>query len=160
MSNPASSHVVVGPGFVAFAQETEPRLRRALVAGFGADLGREATSEALAYGWEHWERIRVMDNPAGYLYRVGRNWARRRFVKRPLFPIPAAGHEPWVEPGLAPALRSLTVRQRQVVVLVHAMDLTQAEAAALLGLSSSSVRNHLDRGLAKLRSALGVTDAG
>ena len=27
--------------------------------------GADATAEALAYAWENWERVKVMDNPAG-----------------------------------------------------------------------------------------------
>jgi DNA-directed RNA polymerase specialized sigma24 family protein len=158
MVKPAIPEVVVGPGFVAFVRDVEPKLRRALVAGFGADIGREATAEALAYGWEHWERLRLSENPAGYLYRVGQSWARRRPLRRVLFPDPSPANEPWVEPGLGPALRALSLRQRQAVVLVHAMGLSQAETATMLGLKPTSVQNHLQRGLSRLRIALGVND--
>ena len=57
--------------FSTFVVEVEPRLRRALTATFGPEVGREAAAEALAYGWTHWERVGAMDNAAGYLYRVG-----------------------------------------------------------------------------------------
>ena len=50
--------------FTDFMREVEPRLRRALTAGSGSDLGVEATAEALAYGWQHWERVKEMGNPA------------------------------------------------------------------------------------------------
>ena len=53
--------------FTEFVTEAEPRLKRALCVGFGIERGVEATADALAYGWEHWERIRLMSNPAGYL---------------------------------------------------------------------------------------------
>ena len=156
MVRAAPSEVVVGPGFVTFVRDVEPQLRRALVAGFGVDIGREAAAEALAYGWEHWERVRQLENPAGYLYRVGQSWARRRPLRRVIFPDAPAGNEPWVEPGLAPALRALSLRQRQVVILVHAMGLSQAETATMLGLKPTSVQNHLQRGVSRLRTALGV----
>jgi len=39
--------------FEGFVRESEPRLRRALVAAYGFEEGRDATAEALAYGWEH-----------------------------------------------------------------------------------------------------------
>jgi RNA polymerase sigma-70 factor (ECF subfamily) len=154
----APDEVVVGPGFVAFVRDVEPKLRRALVAGFGVEIGREATAEALAYGWEHWERVRQLENPAGYLYRVGQSWARRRPLRRVVFPDSPAGNEPWVEPGLAPALRALSLRQRQVVILVHAMGLSHVETATMLGVKPTSVQNHLQRGLSRLRTALGVDD--
>lgn len=158
MVRPAQSEVVVGPGFSEFVREVEPRLRRALVAAFGADIGREATAEALAYGWEHWERVRHLENPAGYLYRVGQSWAKRRPLRRVLFPNVPTSSEPWFEPALGPALQALSARQRQAVILVHAMGLSQAETASMLGLKPSSVQNHLQRGLSRLRIALGVED--
>ena len=43
--------------FVGFVSEAEPSLRRALSAAFGSEVGRETTAEALAYGWEHWDRV-------------------------------------------------------------------------------------------------------
>ncbi len=57
--------------FSEFMIQAEPQLRRALVASFGADAGRDATADALAWGWEHWDRLREMTNPTGYLFRVG-----------------------------------------------------------------------------------------
>jgi hypothetical protein len=75
--------------FTAFFREAEPRLRRALIAAVGAERGREATSDALAYAWEHWERIEDMENPAGYVYRVGRSRAGRFAYDGVRFPEPA-----------------------------------------------------------------------
>ncbi len=63
--------------FTEFFSDVERSLRHALTAAFGADHGREAVAEALAYGWEHWDRIQSMENPAGYLYRVAVNHARK-----------------------------------------------------------------------------------
>jgi RNA polymerase sigma factor (sigma-70 family) len=64
--------------------------------------------------------------------------------------------QPMVEPGLAPALASLSERQRLVVVMVHALGWTHRETAEFLGLSTSSVQKHLERGLSRLRHSLGV----
>jgi hypothetical protein len=54
-----------GGTFEAFVRVAEPRLRIALAAALGQQRGAEATAEALAYGWEHWDRIGAMDNPCG-----------------------------------------------------------------------------------------------
>lgn len=43
--------------FTVFAREVEPRLRYALTAALGQELGHEAAAEAMAYGWEHWGRL-------------------------------------------------------------------------------------------------------
>ena len=121
-------------------------------------MGRDATAEAFTYAWENWERIRLMENPAGYVYRVGER-AGRKLARRPEmridFSIPD-DEQPMVEPGLAPALASLSERQRLVVVMVHALGWTHRETAEFLGLSTSSVQKHLERGLSRLRHSLGV----
>lgn len=142
--------------FVEFARAVEPKLRCALVAGHGAERGREAAQDALVYGWQNWDRIRGMANPAGYLYRVGQRAARRRrLVPRPDPMIPE-NRPPWVEPKLSAALARLSPRQREVVVLVDAFEWTHREVADLLGIRLSSVQTHLERGLARLRDSLGV----
>ena len=140
--------------FTAFVAEVEPRLRRALVAAYGADRGREAVAEALAWGWEHWSEVEAMDNPAGYLYRVGQSRTRPR-KEPPRFEAPP-GAEPWVEPSLLPALADLTERQRVAVVLVHGFGWTHREVAELTDVAVTSVQNHVERGLEKLRAALEV----
>ncbi len=137
--------------------EAEERLSIALTAAYGPDLGDEATAEALAYLWEHRDRVMTMKNPIGYLYRVGQTRARRFFrSRRRVVPDPPKHLEPEVEPQLVPALRRLSACQRQVVVLVHGYDHTQQEVAELLGISRSSVQRHLERGLKALQASLGV----
>src|SRR3954469_564205 len=74
--------------FEQFVATTGPRLRVALVARYGVDVGVEACADALAYAWEHWPRVSAMANAAGYLFRVGQTSARRqaRLGQPPLFP--------------------------------------------------------------------------
>jgi DNA-directed RNA polymerase specialized sigma24 family protein len=141
--------------FRLFVERAEPRLRRALVAAYGSEGGREATAEALAYAWEHWERLQEVDNVIGYLYRVGQSRIRPR-KDRPLFVRPDHP-EPWFEPTLAPALAGLSESQRTAVVLVHGFGWTMREVAECTGVKVTSVQNHLDRGLKKLRTAMKVT---
>lgn len=146
--------------------ESEPRLRRALVAAYGRDAGRDAAVDALAWAWTHWARVQRLHNPVGYLYRVGQTKARdaRDAGWGQVVSIDgtapavstAATNEPWFEPGLDPALEALTEHQRVAVVLCHGFQWTHREVAELLELSTSSVQNHVERGLAKLRQALEV----
>jgi DNA-directed RNA polymerase specialized sigma24 family protein len=140
--------------FTAFVETHEARLRRALVAAVGTAAG-DALADALTYAWEHWRRVRCMDNPAGYVYRVARSRARPRKV--PVLPPVDATRLPEVEPGLPGALAALPERQRVAVLLVHGFGWTHAEVGELLGISDSTVRNHLARGLDHLRRKLGVT---
>lgn len=145
-----------GDDFDVFFASHEPRLRRAFAAAYGAGRGAEATAEAMAWAWEHWDRVRAMANPAGYLYRVGQSRSRVR-KRPPVLPPPAEVGVPWVESRLPQALAVLTEHQRIAVVLAHGFGWTHREVADLLGLSPSSVQNHVERGLAKLRTALEVT---
>ncbi len=143
--------------YTSFVRESEPRLRAALVAHFGPERGREATAEALAYGWENWERIRHMENPVGYLYRVGQHTGFRR-SRRPAFPEAASHSDPLVEPALPAALARLSKRQRAAVILVHCYGWTPTEVAELLDIGVTTVRSHLDRGMAKLRATIGSAE--
>ena len=142
--------------FTEFFEQTEPKLRNALVAAYGVETGTEAACEALAFAWEHWDRVRSMDNPIGYLFRVGRSKSRR-FRRRPPLPVVRPSNPlPWVEPALPKALGRLSQRQRVAVILVHSLGWTYAETADLLGVSIGTVETHVQRGLGRLRRSLGV----
>jgi DNA-directed RNA polymerase specialized sigma24 family protein len=137
-----------------FYRDAEPRIRRALTA-LGPTAAQDATAAAMAYGFEHWDRVQGMDNPVGYLYRVGRNSIRDRRKPMPV-DVPVGAAENGFEPGLPKALNALSERQRAAVLLVHAWGYPLSEAAQVLGLSVSSLRNHLGRGLTRLRRNIGV----
>jgi DNA-directed RNA polymerase specialized sigma24 family protein len=122
--------------FEAFARDTRPRLVRALAPVRGADA-LDGAAEALAYAWEHWPRVRRMDNPVGYLYRVGQS--RTRLRRSPGLPQPAELGLPDVEPRLIPALLRLPETQRTAVWLVHACQWRYVEVAEALGTSASMV---------------------
>ena len=124
--------------FEHFVAEIEPSLRRALVAGYGFDLGREATANALGWAWEHWGKLDRVDNKVAYLYRVGQSSVRKR--KTPVVFVRTYGAEPWFEPSLGPSLAALTERQRTAVVLVHGFSWTLAEVAELTGPTSAPSR--------------------
>jgi RNA polymerase sigma factor (sigma-70 family) len=147
--------------FTAFVQEAQGPIRRALVAGFGFDAGRDAAEEALVHAWQHWDRVSGMSNPRGYVYRVGHRMAQKmtRSEKRlvALPDVPAELNPVRIEPGLPAALLALSNQQRTVVVSVYGFGLSQSEAASLLGITRSSVQRHLERGLTRLRREMGVT---
>jgi RNA polymerase sigma factor (sigma-70 family) len=144
--------------FTEFFAEAEPRLRRAFVAAYGPERGREAAAEALTHAWEHWERVKEMDNAIGFLYRVGQSRSRPRRRPRP-FPPAAETPDQWVEPQLPDALNRLSERERTAVVLIEGFGWTFREVADTIGVSVSSVQSYFERGLHKLRTALGVDDA-
>jgi DNA-directed RNA polymerase specialized sigma24 family protein len=116
----------------------------------------------LSWAWEHWDRIDAASNKLGYLYRVGQNAARRNGSRAQPGRSDAADEQrlPDVEPALLPALTKLSAQQRTAVLLVHGFGWSQTDAAELLDVNVSTVREHLARGLIRLRTTLGVNDAG
>lgn len=142
--------------FAEFFAANEPKLRESLMATLGGDAGCDAAAEALEYGWANWDRVIAMDNPVGYLYKVGRSRGRRKARRRrPRFDTFEASRLPDVEPKLPWALSRLSERQRVVVILVHCHQWTQSEVGDWLGVSRSSVQNHLERAMASLRKSIG-----
>ena len=128
------------------------------MAAYGSERGREAAAEGLAYAWEHWATVRHAANPLGLLYRVGQSRTRNRKV--PVAFEASGTADVAFEPGLLPALTELTEAQRTAVVLVHGFGWTMREVGDMTGVKVTSVQNHLERALRKLRAALKVgTDA-
>jgi DNA-directed RNA polymerase specialized sigma24 family protein len=143
--------------FESFQSDGQARLRVALIAAYGVEVGTEAAADASAYAWEHRERLAAMPNPIGYLFRVGQSASRRhlRWRRRLLLPPVPPTLVDQIEPDLPRALAQLTDRQRLAVTLVHVRGWTHEEAAEALGVDVSTVRTHLARGLSRLRSLLG-----
>lgn len=148
--------------FDAFVAEVEGRVRRALVPVAGAEAARDATADALVHAWRRWDRVRAMANPAGYVYTVARS--RLRPPERATDVLPAAladpAAAPEVEPRLLALLAALPERQRVALYLRHGCGWSTPEVADLLGVSVSTVRNHVDRGLDRLRRELGIDPGG
>jgi RNA polymerase sigma-70 factor (ECF subfamily) len=145
---------VIAVEFEEFVREARPRLLRAFAGCRDREGAGDAAAEALSYAWEHWEMVRGLDNPAGYLYRVGLSRTRAR--KRPVLPPPEQLGLPEVEPALIPALLELPETQRTALWLVHGCQWRYAEVAEAMGTSVSMVGNHLRRGMDRLRERLEV----
>jgi DNA-directed RNA polymerase specialized sigma24 family protein len=146
--------------FAMFVEVDGERLRRVMAARYGVDIGCDAADAALAWAWERWERVRAMDNPAGYLYRVAQTHARRALVLGQRIAFPPEARSPLI-PGaqlpdedLAAALAELPEHHRMAVLLVHAYAWTPAEVGELTGLRAVTVRSHVHRGLRQLRKLL------
>ncbi len=138
----------------AFVQNIGTRLRRALIAGYGIEVGAAAAATALAYAEANAPRVLSMDDPAHYVWRMGRRKARR-YRRRPLrLPEVPAESAPWIEPAVPKALRGLSRRQRVAVMMCHGFGYGAEEVARLVGVAPASVRAAADQGLAKLNSIL------
>jgi DNA-directed RNA polymerase specialized sigma24 family protein len=157
MDDDEESQRSVARAFEEFFVRIEPRLRAALTARYGIEMGREATAEAMAWSFEHWNRVRGMEHPVAYLYRVGQSRTRRlRRTSRLTFVVESPSSLPAVDPRMAGALASLPERQRVAVLLVHGHDWSHGEVAQLMGIGTSTVATHVARALEHLRRSLEV----
>jgi RNA polymerase sigma-70 factor (ECF subfamily) len=162
---PTEQSEPVTVGFESFADDAGMRLRRALVARYGPDVGVEAAADAIAYAWQHWDRVSDMDNAVGYLYRVAQTTARRHRRWGRGVTLPPERLQPDVADDspttssdirLPRALARLRPDERVAVVLVHGYAWSYQEVADLLGVPTSTVRNHVHRGLTRLRTSLEI----
>jgi DNA-directed RNA polymerase specialized sigma24 family protein len=151
---PADAVADVGD-FDGLLRSIQRPLQRSLIAHYGAERGGEAYAEAIAYAWEHRERVGGLSNPVAYLFKVGQSRTRLRKVGRLARPTLAVEAPPPVEPGLAAALEALSRRQRTCVVLCVGYEWSQSEVAELLGISKASVQKHVERALASIRTSIG-----
>ncbi|WP_345964124.1 SigE family RNA polymerase sigma factor [Streptomyces sp. BRB040] len=111
-------------------------------------------------------RLAGLDNPEGYLRRcvvnAARSVLRRRRTVRSYVPPRTTPAPPPEEEVLLreehrevlDALRRLTPRQRQVIVLRYWSNLSEVEIADTLGLSRGTVKSTASRGLAALARRL------
>jgi RNA polymerase sigma factor (sigma-70 family) len=150
--------------FEAFFREQHARLYRVafLLTGSAAEA-QDLAQEALARAFERWERIRTMDSPAGYVYRIlvhlnHRRLRRLRVQARRLLPgiemeDPASAAE--TRSDVMRALLALRPAHREALVLVEWMGLDAAGAAEVLGIEPVSVRARLHRARKAFRQELG-----
>jgi len=126
---------------------------RAFLGTLGPGRADDALSAAFEWAFVNWERLMAMENPVGYLFRVG---TTRSMPRRSPLELPLAGEIglPEFEPKLVPALLKLPETQRTAVWLIHACGWTYADVAAAMEIGESTAGTHASRGLATLRRSL------
>jgi RNA polymerase sigma-70 factor (sigma-E family) len=150
-------------GFAQFVEARQRALQRTawLLTGDWA-VAEDLVQTALVRSWPRWERIRRRDNPEIYVRRAMVNtwasWRRRRWWgERPSAAVPdsrAVGDvatKVAVRLAVQGALRSLTARQRAVLVLRVFDDLSEAQVAQVLGCAVGTVKSTMSHALARLR---------
>ena len=152
--------------FDEFVHEHQQALVRyaTLLAGGQGDA-EDLVQEVLIRVYPRWETLD--GSRYAYVRRAVTNeflsWRRRWSTRHirptdelPEVPVGLDWHEPdqrlWAE------LRKLPRQQRAAVVLRYYEDLTDAEIAELMGCREGTVRAHVSRGLASLRSVLGTSE--
>jgi RNA polymerase sigma-70 factor (ECF subfamily) len=142
--------------FGVFYRDRRDRVARALALTLGdAGLASEAVDEAMARAFQRWDRVGTYTDPAGWVYRVGLNWAtsvRRRIWRAPVPPIERDPDDIGAlsEPDLVAALLELPVHQRAVVVCRFYLGFSEAETSAALRTKPGTVKSRLHRALRHL----------
>ena len=146
--------------FDAFFRATYPRavaVARRVTGGQAA--AEDAAIEAMAKAHARWRRLRDEPGRASWVLKVAANEAIRRRPRQPavLAEIPVAtdpAEQVAVRQTLGAALRALPPRQREVLVLRYLVGLSETEVASTLAVSHGTVKTHLRRGLAALRTSV------
>jgi len=144
--------------FEGFFTSAFAKVRAATARITGPDLAEDLAVEAFARAFARWGRVSKMDSPAGWVIRVATNAAldevRRKKGFLPAIVARDAPADIVERDDLVSALRSLTRRQQEVVVLRYIVDLPEAEVALVLGMSAGSVKTHLHRAILRLRDQM------
>jgi RNA polymerase sigma-70 factor (sigma-E family) len=125
-----------------------------------ADCAQEACARACA----DWAKLTRAGSPLPWVVRVSSNLAVDRWRKgrraRAYGGSPAvATLDPDPERlDLYRALDTLPRRQREVVVLRHLADMSEADVASVLGISTGAVKSNASRARATLRAVLTIDE--
>lgn len=146
--------------FDAFYRRRYTHLSRALILAVGErDLAIEATDEAFTRAIERWPEVETYDNPEGWIYRVGVNWAKTRLRKRSATPTGLLDHDGSLddlpEPELLAAVEKLPLKFRSVVVARFFLDWSVAQTAAALDIPEGTVKTRQSRAIRSLKRQLG-----
>jgi RNA polymerase sigma-70 factor (sigma-E family) len=143
------------------AAHVDDLLRTAYLIVWDEGEAEDIVQDCLLKVARRWSRVRLMEQPRAYARRVlvnlaldgARGRARRRSELEPETaaipiaddPLPALDERA----DLLEALGRLPARQRAVLVLRYFNDLTEAQAAEVLGCSPGTVKSSASRGLAR-----------
>jgi RNA polymerase sigma-70 factor, ECF subfamily len=156
--------VAQGQGFEAFYASSYRRVVGQVFALLG-DLheAEDVAQDAFAKASFHWARIAAYDQPEAWVRRVAFNQAYNstRRARRWLVAMARHGPPPDVPAASADrldlhhALRRLSPRHREVLVLHYVAELPVEEVAAQLRLPVGTVKSRLNRARSALAGQLG-----
>lgn len=144
-----------------FAASWEPCLRAVAASTGNMALAEDQIAEAFARAWASWPKVRSHPAPRAWVVRTalnaGASWWHRRSKETSLASDDIAAADIYgtgLDAAVLTALRRLPARQREVVVLRVFLDLDIDTTARQLGIAPGTVRAHLSRAMAGLRSEL------
>lgn len=157
--------------FREFVSGRWPKLVR-LAFGLTGDRGlaEDLAQTTLAAVYASWGRVSRASDPDAYTYRILFNENNGRFRKKrvtehyggpvpdPGLPDPTAAIDQ--RSVLLAALQELPPRQRAALLLRYFEDLSEAQAAAVLGCSVGTIKSQTSEALARLRTSPLLTEGG
>lgn len=159
-AQPDSAVRVATANFDSFYTASYTEIARALSVTLGdAGWGQEAADEAMTRAFDKWADVSTYSNPAGWVYRVGLNWARswhRKLNRRLPWSTSEATLPKTHDHTLDAALMELDVKYRSVVVCRYLLDWSTDETARALDIASGTVKSRLSHGLSQLRQTLDI----
>ena len=123
----------------------------------------EIAQESFVRILERWDRVRDMENPAGYLFRTAMNLFRKRY-RRVLFALRRAVSFVERDEGfehveardvVIRAIGALPVDQRKALIVTSLLGYSSEEAGRILRIRPSTVRARATRARAGLRASIG-----
>jgi RNA polymerase sigma-70 factor (sigma-E family) len=151
-----------------FCAQLHPRLLRSLALQCGdLHVAEELAQETLARVWLHWSKVRGMDAPEAWAFRVAVNlatsrWRRVAAERRATATLRSRATEDASNGDAADALAvreavaALPSRQRLALVLRYYADLSVADAADALRCRPGTVKALTSQAIAGLRARLAV----
>jgi RNA polymerase sigma-70 factor, ECF subfamily len=149
------------PTFEEFYEATFRRLFTALCLVTGdRHEAEEIAQDAFVRVFERWDRVGVLEDPTGYLFRVSMNVFRSRYrraslgLRRALYLAPAVTDDLAAVESRDEVVRlllGLDPKQRAAVLLTAILDYSAEEAGRMLGIRASSVRSLTTRARARMK---------
>lgn len=146
----------------ALCRLEHPRLVGALGYYTGdSHLAEELAQDALLKLCQHWERVRTMESPGGWLHQVAINLAksayRRHKIGRSAEGRSASREMPIEDRDMALVVRDavadLPQPMREVIVLRFFLDLSVAETARVVARPEATVKVMTSRAIKRLKSS-------
>ena len=151
----------MAPSFEEFYEATFRRLFTALCLVTGnRHEAEEIAQEAFVRVFERWDRVGVLEDPNGYLFRVSMNVFRSRYrraslgLRRAIFLAPSETDDlaaVETRDEVVRLLLGLEPMQRAAVLLTAILDHSAEETGRMLGLRPSSVRSLTTRARARMK---------
>ena len=149
-----------------YAQHYRALVRLAAMLVRDTSTAEEVVQDSFVAMHDGWHRLKDTEKALAYLRQAVVNRSRSVLRHRAVVEknvqnappdMPSAEHGAFLlfeRDAVIAALRDLPRRQREAIVLRSYADLSEAEIAAMMGISRGAVKSHTARGMAALRAVL------